>query len=293
MEETNMLARAALVVAHPDDEALWFSSIADKVERLIICFLEIDGRADINEGRKTAAASFPLEHTEFFGLKESEVFNGADWLAPMTTDYGLAVSRRPHTMRGFSGERYLSNYAALRELLLSRLQGYRNVITHNPWGEYAHEEHVQVHRAVASAQRELGFDLWFTNYCSNRSYNLMLRHLTEFRSDYVTLETNHDLAARLEGFYRMHHCWTWPYDDYKWFTHECFLKANDTAPGPETVRHGHLFPLNFLRVEAPWEEPDEETPGLVSRVIRKLKAIAPFRVGSTGFRRDWHPPLPS
>lgn len=272
-QETDMLARAALVVAHPDDEALWFSSIVDKIERLIICFLDVEGRADVTAGRHRAAASFPLQHTEFLGLEESGVFNGADWLAPVTTEYGLAVAPRPYTMPTFRGDRYRSNYATLRERLRSRLQGYRNVITHNPWGEYAHEEHVQVHRAVASVQRELGFDLWFSNYCSNKSHNLMLRHLTEFRSDYITLETNRELAARLERFYRTHGCWTWPFDDYTWFTHECFLKAGDAAAAHAEARHGHLFPLNFLRVEVSWEEP-RETPGLLNRLVRKLKAIA-------------------
>ena len=272
-----MLTRSALVVAHPDDEALWFSSIAGKVERLIVCFLEVDGRPDVTEGRRRAAASFPLAHTEFLGLKESGVFNGADWLIPVTTEYGLEVSRRPRTLRTFHGERYLQNYAVLRESLLSRLQGCRNVFTHNPWGEYGHEEHVQVYRAVASAQRVLGFDLWFSNYGSNRSHNLMLRYLTEFRSDYVTFETNRDLATSLEELYRAHGCWTWPYDDYQQFTHECFIRAKDTAPGAEDGRHGHLFSLNFLRMEVPWEEPQEERPGLVGRVTRKLRAIGGAR----------------
>ena len=176
-----MLTRSALVVAHPDDEALWFSSIAGKVERLIVCFLEVDGRPDVTAGRRRAAASV------------------------------------------------------------------------------------------------LGFDLWFSNYGSNRSHNLMLRYLTEFRSDYVTFETNRDLATSLEELYRAHGCWTWPYDDYQQFTHECFIRAKDTAPGAEDGRHGHLFSLNFLRMEVPWEEPQEERPGLVGRVTRKLRAIGGAR----------------
>ena len=53
----------------------------------------------------------------------------------------------------------------------------RNVIAHGPWGEYGHEEHVQVFRVVASLATEMGFRLWLPAYVAPKSEALMLRNL--------------------------------------------------------------------------------------------------------------------
>lgn len=239
--------KTALVVAHPDDEILWFSSIIDNVDRILICFLDVPSREDWTRGRRQATQRFPLANAEFIGLTESEAFNGADWFAPVQTDYGLDVKRRAGVLPGFDGQRYRDNFNRLLDELGPRLQGCTRVFTHNPWGEYGHEEHVQVYRAVSRLQPSLGFELLFSNYCSSRSYALMLKHVRGFTSDYQTVETNLELARQIEQVYRENGCWTWPFDDYTWFTHECFMK--DAAPvSPEGVA-GHGFPLNFIKID--------------------------------------------
>jgi LmbE family N-acetylglucosaminyl deacetylase len=246
-----MLQDAALVVAHPDDEILWFSSVIEHVQTVLICYLDVPSRPDWSEGRRRALSRYPLWHVRALDLVESEAFNGADWRAPVMTSYGLEVSRREGSLASFSGETYRDNFERLRQHLREELRGYRNVITHNPWGEYGHEEHVQVYRAVTSLSTELGFDVWFSNYCSNKSHNLMLAHLRDARSDYTTRPANLELASSLKTLYRDHGCWTW-FDDYLWFTHECFMR--DRPARPEPGKYGHHFPLNYLRIETPWEK---------------------------------------
>lgn len=246
---SSSLSQAALVVAHPDDEILWFSSIVEKVALIIVCFLEVPSRQDWTEGRQRAALDFPLANTVFLGLKESETFGGANWCAPVTCEYGLEVTRRENTLRGFNGLLYRENFDALVDELGTRLRGYASVVTHNPWGEYGHEEHVQVFRAVSKLKSALGFDVHFSNYCSSRSYNLMLRHVSGFTSEYKTLATNREIAKNLEQHYRRNNCWTWPYDDYTWFTHECFMRGE--TPIGITGDAGHWFPLNFIKVDSP------------------------------------------
>ncbi len=240
--------KTALVVAHPDDEILWFSSIIDKVDRILICFLDVPSRQDWTQGRRRVSQRFPLANAEFIGLTESEVFNGAHWSAPVSNDYGLEVQRRAGVLPGFDGRRYRDNFDRLLDELGRRLQGCTRVFTHNPWGEYGHEEHVQVYRAVSRLKSSLGFEVLFSNYCSSRSYPLMLEHIHGFTSDYQTLETNPELARRIEQLYRESGCWTWPFDDYTWFTHECFMK--DTAPAKQQARAGHGFPLNFIKIDS-------------------------------------------
>src|SRR3972149_6077617 len=85
--------RSALVVAHPDDEALWFSSILERVERVVICFSDVMSRPDWSEGRRRAIAQLPISGVISLGLTESEAFNGADWRNPAPHGHGVGVWR--------------------------------------------------------------------------------------------------------------------------------------------------------------------------------------------------------
>src|SRR3989304_1382689 len=124
---SDMCHNAALVVAHPDDEALWFSSILERVDEIVICFMDVVSRPDWSEGRRRCRASYPLQKAMFLGLQESEVFNGADWLEPVLTQYGLEVSKQTNSFPGFSAKRYRNNYEELRQRLSMRLRNRRNV----------------------------------------------------------------------------------------------------------------------------------------------------------------------
>lgn len=243
--------KTALVVAHPDDEVLWFSSLLPQASAIIFCFEEVPSRPDWSAGRRKALATYPFSQVESLRLVESEAFDAADWHHPVLTDYGLAVARRAHTLPGINTLRYIDNYEMLRRGLRPRLSGCARVYTHNPWGEYGHEEHVQVYRAVKSLQVELGFELWFGNYCSNKSNRLMLQYFGGFDVCYDTRRADPELGQRLATLYKQCGCWTW-FDDYRWFTHECFM-ADGALPRAATV--GRLFPVNYIKVSAPPPEP--------------------------------------
>jgi len=238
--------RIALVVAHPDDEILWFSSIVSRAARVVVCYLDVPGRTDWTTGRRHAATEYPLSNWTFLGLTESVVFAGADWKVPVTTEYGIEVQRRPGTLPEFDAGRYRENYHLLCARLGELLSGYDAVVTHNPWGDYGNEEHVQVYRAVTTVQKALGYDVWYTNYCSNRSYALMLRETAGFRSIYETLPTEPTVAAGIEAVYRRYGCWTWPFDDYVHFSHESFIRSG--AGIGDGSGAGSTCPLNFIQV---------------------------------------------
>lgn len=274
---------SVLVVAHPDDEVLWFSSVLRSVDLIVFCFEENRSRPDWSEGRRRVLADYPLPRIESLRLPEAEVFNGADWRRPQCTPYGLAVARKADSSAAFSEETYRANFDRLRRALAKMLErGYTSVYTHNPWGEYGHEEHVQVYRAVKALQPALGFELWFDNYCSNKSHELMLRHVDGFHSDYSTAPTDARLGEELKRLYQRHGCWTW-FDDYVWFTHECQQRDRDTARG-DSRRAGHFFPLNYLRVEAPWEV---EQPPRWRRMAGRLRRFLPATgTSAPGARRS-------
>ncbi len=94
MKLSDLKHKSVLVVAHPDDEVLWFSSIMLEVEKIIICFSKINSRPGWTEGRRRCLDGFPFSNMVCLELTESAVFRGADWPNPVVTEYGLRV-RRP------------------------------------------------------------------------------------------------------------------------------------------------------------------------------------------------------
>jgi LmbE family N-acetylglucosaminyl deacetylase len=262
-----LLERAAIVMAHPDDEVLWASSILARVERILLCYEDIPFQPAISEGRRQALARFPLPNVASLRLEEAASYGSAAWFAPVETEYGLQLRQGPGSMRGFSAERYRTQFAVLKDLLRARLGDCRNVITHNPWGEYGHEDHVQVFRAVTALQAELGYAVWVSGYCSDRSAGLMLRSLGGLGAPTPALPTDPDLAAALMALYRETGCWTW-FDDYRWPDREVFypwLGGPGNPPEP-----GRVHPMNLVWAPPLPLRPAARRPRPIAWLARRL-----------------------
>lgn len=264
----NMFDRSVLVVAHPDDEALWYSSILSRVGTIIICFLESTDHPEWNAGRHSVLSNFPFENAYTLGLTEARVFNRGDWFNPRVGEYGMEIAGSDSVRQA-----YIANHDELYSRLEERLKGSSNVFTHNPWGEYGHEEHVQVYSVVKKLQGELGFDIWCSNYCSNKSYNLMLDRAAALGTQYVTLQADERMGRQLKALYHSAGCWSW-YDDYEWFDEETLLLDGKVVEGQK--RTGKLFPVNFLTVEYEPRRKAASRHGaaygvwLLKRLIRRL-----------------------
>ena len=102
------------------------------------------------------------------------------------------------------------------------------MITHAPWGEYGHEDHVQLFRAVDALRAELGFALWVPAYVSDRSAALMRRNLGRLGAPTAPMPTDRALGERLKALYRETGAWTWV-DDHAWPDTEVFYPV---LPGP-------------------------------------------------------------
>lgn len=267
MCKLEILQNSILIAAHPDDEILWFSSILDKVDRIIICFLECESNAQWTIGRKKSLTEHPIQNTSSLDIDESEVFSDANFRAPVVTKYGIEI-----TDKQISDRKYIQNFYKLKKELKTKLIDYDNVFTHNPWGEYGNEEHIQIYRVIRNLKKELGFTLWFPNYSSNKSYKLMLKHISNANLEYVTLKTNKKLSDHIKRIYIKNGCWTW-YDDWKWFDEESFIK--DNQPENDVCKYGHMFPLNLMNVDITSEldkKPD--------RKHRLFRLFASKRTGS-------------
>jgi len=257
-----ILKKSILVVAHPDDEILWFSSILDKVDRIIICFLECEFNSQWTIGRKKSLTEYPLSNVSCLCVREAGVFSENNFRDPRITKYGIEI-----TDKRLSERIYIENFYELKKHLKNSLNNYCNVFTHNPWGEYGNEEHIQLYRVIRDLKDQLNFNLWFSNYTSNKSFEIMLKYISNIVSEYVTLKTNKILSDQIKGIYKRNGCWTW-YDDWKWFDEESFIKDNQLEN--KTSNYGHMFPLNMINVDIP-----SEPAGRADRTINIFRRFVP------------------
>jgi LmbE family N-acetylglucosaminyl deacetylase len=159
-----ILDRMAIVMAHPDDEILWAGSALRAAEKIVLVYGELKGAPVLTEGRKAAMAAFPLPTLEWLAMVEASVFDSASWPNPRETEYGVYTHPALKVFDSFDSDRYRRQFDELRDRLRVSLRGMKNVIAHGPWGEYGHEDHIQVFRAVASLTEEMGFRLWVPGF---------------------------------------------------------------------------------------------------------------------------------
>jgi hypothetical protein len=262
MRDITLFDKSIIVAAHPDDEVLFFSSVLCKVKEIVFCYLGCESKPQWGSGREKSLMVYPLKNISCIGLDESGTFYGIDWKNPEITEYGLAICDRK-----ISDMRYRDNYAKLQSYLRGKLENYDNVFTHNPWGEYGHCEHVQIYRVIKQLQKELHFNLWYPNYCSNKSFALMLSYVSGFRSDYITLKTDRTIGEQIRDIYRENGCWTW-YEDWEWFNEESFMLSGDKEN--EEKDYGHIFPLNMIKVESDSRQCSSQNSFSLREVVSRI-----------------------
>ena len=245
-------AQSAVVVAHPDDEALWLSSVLASAKRIVFAFGAVFDRPGRSEARRRAVAALPLNGIVNLEIPES----GVDWKSyqtqPELTPLGIKIAESPVR------ERYESNYARLHDGLRTSLTGCTHVYTHNPWGEYGHPEHIQVYRAVTALQEELGYKVCFSNYVSARNLTFV-RGLAERLSWAQRAVVRPDLgvARALMAVYRHHGAWTYPLA-HRWPAHEVMYtqlpRSSPDSRHPFTSEW--LLDVTRLRWwSPPWRDP--------------------------------------
>jgi len=259
-DQHDLLANAVIVAAHPDDEILWFSSVMGQAQQVIILYRDFWADPELGDRRAEAIGNLPHPNVTWLEMAEAGSFGCADWNAPALSESGLGFTSTA-TLRDIKSlvkkalpisapapevpisQAYEANFRECVERLRPLLRKDMNVFTHNPWGEYGHEDHVQCFRALDLLRREIGFTLWNSNYCTDRSLPLAQLYFQPQPPAFVRLPTDIPYAREVAQAYIDADCWTWV-DDWSWFADECFMEA---PYGPsDHAAAGHLFPLNFF-----------------------------------------------
>jgi hypothetical protein len=249
------MIRSAVVVAHPDDEALWLSSALGSTDRVVFCFGDLFERPKMSTARRRAVAALPLLGLIDLKFPESGGGLSVDWTQPRLTEAGIAIADSA------AGERYAANFKALTGTLRTALAGCSSVYTHNPWGEYGHAEHIQVHRAVAALQAELGYTIWFSNYVGRASWRLA----QEFAgracwTDRRAVVPDSALARKLRDIYRRSGAWTWT-RWHRWPDEEVLYAIPPSGPR-HTLEGEWLLDVAGLRWWPPLWRPARRDLGL-------------------------------
>ena len=266
MDKKLIFDNSVLIVAHPDDEILWFSSILESVEKIIIVFKGTDDKK-ILSGRENILSSKALPYANkitCLEIEESNASNTSNWKMPKPTDYGIKTS----------SIKYKENYDKLRNKLNKSLVGFNNVITHNPWGEYGHEEHVQVFRATMSLLTELNYTIWVPGYFSERTFSMMSLFKKYISKNFVNYNINQQFCENVKSIYIDNEAWTWS-NDYNWPHAETFYEVvkntknleNNIVKTPNAWNH-----MNFILM---FQIHLTHFSKIRSKVIRFLQLLIP------------------
>jgi LmbE family N-acetylglucosaminyl deacetylase len=206
------VAEAVLVVvAHPDDEILWLLPALERATLTIATFAYEPWNEPLTRARERVRGEFPRPF-EFLPLESARVFRKSDWESRRPTPYGVELL---DTCSPVERERYVSNYERLLELLEPHVAASSEIYTHNPWGEYGHEEHVQVWRAVALLAQRHHTTVWVWDGPGDRlllarGMRLRADHYTPLPSELRSVELARDLDRfrELKRLYLEHGAWT-------------------------------------------------------------------------------------
>ena len=158
--------KGILIISHPDDECLFSTSILESISTLIFCYNKVPNEQEISLSREKAINSYPLEHLKIVSLdidQAKKSFWPINWLNVKEKKSGLEG--------GYIANKYDRNYLQILDKLREIIPKNSLIISHNPWGEYGHSEHVQVFKAVFQISKETNSRLFVSGYVSNLSKN--------------------------------------------------------------------------------------------------------------------------
>ncbi|HZV04168.1 MAG TPA: hypothetical protein VE999_03670 [Gemmataceae bacterium] len=193
------LNNSAIVVAHPDDEVLWFGSVVDKVSRVIVCYGPNPAKPERAFQRLSVANAYPLSSLVFLNLTEPK---HSGWF------------------RHESGQR-----DELASRLSPALDGITTVFTHNAWGEYGHPDHLLLHAVVNDLQSSIGFEVFHSCYVELRKLDVLRSVVDKAMLDFLSASVDPTAIDPIVRLYKQHKCWTW-YDDWVWPSTEHFIRSS-------------------------------------------------------------------
>ena len=233
-----------LVVAHPDDEILFASSILKTIDLIIICFGGIRFEKDISKGRNKAILKFKEMgyKIDYLNIMQArETLSGINFL-----NFDKSILKN---YLDLNPDEIYKNSKILEKQLLLKLKNATLVYTHNPWGEYGHMEHIQIFKVINKIRKKLNYEMFVTGYVSNLSkVSAIDSSYLVFRKP-IMIKTNKLIYNSFKQIYLKNKCWTW-IKNYKLPEYEYFYKVKKKRKNTLKKIQSNLI-LNYIYMGNP------------------------------------------
>ena len=258
------LTDGILILSHPDDECLFASSILDKISTLIICFENIPNEENISIGRKNALYKYPLKNLKVIKLCLTQSLPSF-----FPNNWSNIKDKYSGIKGGYEEKSYDKNYHLILNELRKIIPRKSVIFSHNPWGEYGHEDHSQVFKAAFKISNETESKLYVTGYCGNLTKSFSQRKLHLLTSEYFIFQTNYEIFDKLKNHYLRNGCWTW-YKKYSLPSIELFYKININLDSNSisNIEKCNKYPLLYIDNDYPYK----------SFIKKSIKKIIPYFV---------------
>ncbi len=210
---------SVLVVAHPDDEVLWFGSLLPCVDRVVMVYRDSPEDPEVGARRARAVRELPYAVT-WLELPELGTLAYTGWEHAALGERGLDLG--PGVPRSMA-QAYERNHDLLLERLEPLLHGVATVFTHNPWGEYGHPDHAQLFHVAAALKREQHFALQVSPYVSRTTQSLAARYHVLRAEARESKKIDRRYVEEIADIYRSNDCWTWAHG-WRWPENERLLE---------------------------------------------------------------------
>jgi len=174
------MLKKVLVIAHPDDEVLWFNSGLD-YDKIYISFLDNPvSSKPLKDGRLRVLEKHPFKNKiEMIGLTESNFWKD---------------DSEENRIK------YKKNFDDLVRKLKTIVTNDTEFWTHNNWGEYGHADHILVHKAVMETAERFGLPV----YCFNGITKIDLP-----KSQEIIVDLDRNMYDGLRQLYLREKVWTY------------------------------------------------------------------------------------
>ena len=169
-----------LLIAHPDDELLFLWPFLKRAAHIVCVVTD-----EHNPTRQWCSRRKEALQTVSAMIGASVEFLGAN-----SEFYRLPT--RDETLKSLAVQ------------VMERLQGHRQIATHNPWGEYGHLDHILCHQIA----RASGLPILTTDIAEQVNW-LPVRAWEEFRAPYTEHSLDREFFDRCKAVYDRLGCWTW------------------------------------------------------------------------------------
>ena len=190
-----------LLIAHPDDEAIFLWPFLDRVKR-IVC-----ASSDLNNPARTFCRERSL------CLRDVCKLLGCEYAISHADSEFYRLPTRDGQLKAHALE------------LMENLQSAEIIATHNAWGEYGNLDHILCHHIARTVQAQTKCEVLVTdiaqeiNWLPVRAWaqsGKIIPRETEpsggFRTFAPTYEIDRPLYDRIKAIYDARGCWTWSWE---------------------------------------------------------------------------------